>query len=191
MTCRACGDTYRLGMRLSRGFTLIEVLVATAITGIVLGVLLSGIGMGHTQAFRGDMKRTAAHIAERLLREAVQDPMALSDDSGDVEGYAGWSYRIELQDVNVTVKAPIFDQEDDGDNELEERQLELPEFRVLILKVIPPDDAPPFTLTSIVPSEEQTGVIQSVRQSEAVSSKRQSGATPSETQSGTVPSRKK
>jgi prepilin-type N-terminal cleavage/methylation domain-containing protein len=191
MTCRNCRNVHRPGMRLSSGFTLIEVLVATAITGIALGVLLSGIGMGHTQAFRGDMKRTAAHIAERLLREAVQDPMALSDDSGDVEGYPGWSYRIELRDLNVTVKAPILDQGDDEGYDLEERELELPEFRVLTLRVIPPEDAPAFTLTSIVPSEEQTGIIQSVGRPDAMPSKGQSGVTRPETQSGTVPSKKK
>jgi prepilin-type N-terminal cleavage/methylation domain-containing protein len=172
MTCRNRWDSHRPGVRLASGFTLIEVLVATAITGIALGVLLSGIGMGHTQAFRGDMKRTAAHIAERLLREAVQDSGALSDESGDVEGYPGWSYRIELRDLNVNVKVHNEDQYLDQDYDQEERQLELPEFKALILSVMPPYDGPAFVLTSIVPSDEQSGIIQSVRQSDTIPSEK-------------------
>jgi prepilin-type N-terminal cleavage/methylation domain-containing protein len=203
MICRNRRGLHRPGVRRSSGFTLIEVLVATAITGIALGVLLSGIGMGHSQAFRGDMKRTAAHIAERVLRQAMQNPWELSDESGDVEEYPGWSYSIELRDLTVNVKVPVRDQDfrrNNDQNDQEERQIELPECKALILRVNPPDDAPPFVLTSIVASEEQSGTIQSMQQSDTMPSngqsgfdrlKRQSGVNQSERRSDTVPFNKR
>lgn len=124
------------------GFTLIEVLIATAIMGVALGVLLSGFAQGHRQAFRGDMAREAAYIAESVLYGLPHELESLSSSEEDVEDHPGWSYKVEIRDLVLKITA--LDQE--------EKEIELPEMKELILTVQPPYDAHPFILTSWIPA---------------------------------------
>jgi len=142
----------------SSGFTLIEVLVATAIMGISLGVLLSGFAQGHRQAFRGDMAREAAYIAESVLyglphefrgqmsdvRRRMSDIGSLSSGEEDVEDHPGWSYKVEVRDL--VLKITVQDQE--------EKEIEVPEMKELVLTVHPPYNAHPFVLISWIPAEQ-------------------------------------
>lgn len=130
--------------RSSSGFTLIEVLVATAIMGIALGVLVSGFAQGHRQAFRGDMAREAAYIAESVLYELSNEFESLSSIEEDVEGKPGWSYRLEVRDLVLNIKA----------EDQEEKEIAIPELKELVLTVQPPYNAHSFVLTSWIPAEE-------------------------------------
>ena len=127
----------------SSGFTLIEVLIATAIMGISLGVLLSGFAQGHRQAFRGDMARKAAYIAESVLYGLPHELESLSSSEEDVEDHPGWSYKVEIRDLIVKITA----------QDQEEKEVEVPELKELILTIQPPYDAHSFVLTSWIPAE--------------------------------------
>lgn len=130
--------------RSSSGFTLIEVLVATVIMGIALGVLVSGFAQGHRQAFRGDMAREAAYIAESVLYELSHELESLSSIEEDVEGNPGWSYRVEVRDLVLNITA----------EDQEEKEIAIPELKELVLTVQPPYNAHSFVLTSWIPAEE-------------------------------------
>lgn len=126
-----------------KGFTLIEVLVATAIMGISLGVLLSGIAMGHREAFRGDQAKQASLVAEDLLEGLRQTDGSFAPGKGPVAGYPGWSYSLEVQDAAFTVHS----------DEMGTKGLDAPDLKEVTLTVIPPGDSAPFVLTSLIHPE--------------------------------------
>lgn len=128
----------------SPGFTLIEVLVATAIVGIALGVLLAGLGQGHRQAFRGDAARNAASIAESVLWHLAAETVSVEPGEGDVETCPGWRYRVELREFVLHIAAP----------DQEPAEFEAPEVTEMVLTLLPPAGAPPFVLVSLLPSED-------------------------------------
>lgn len=130
--------------RSSSGFTLIEVLVATVIMGIALGVLVSGFAQGHRQAFRGDMAREAAYTAESVLYELSHEFESLSSIEGDVEGNPGWSYRVEIRDLVLNITA----------EDQEEKEIAIREIKELVLTILPPHNAHSFVLTSWISAEE-------------------------------------
>ncbi len=112
--------------------------------GIALGVLLSGFAQGHRQAFRGDMAREAAYIAESVLYGLLPHEFeSLSSSEEDVEDHPGWSYKVEIQDLVLKITA----------QDQEEKEIEIPELKELILTVQPPYDAHPFVLTSWIPAK--------------------------------------
>ena len=131
--------------KFSSGFTLIEVLVATAIMGISLGVLLSGFAQGHRQAFRGDMAREAAYIAESVLYGLSHELESLSSIEKEVEDHPGWSYKVEVRDLVLKITPQDQDQE--------EKEIEIPELKELVLTIQPSYNAHPFVLTSWIPTE--------------------------------------
>jgi len=125
------------------GFTLIEVLVATAIMGISLGVLLSGFAQGHRQAFRGDMAREAAYIAESVLYGLSHELEPLSSIEEEVEDHPGWSYKVEVRDLVLEITP----------QDQEEKEIEIPELKELVLTIQPPYNAHPFVLIGWIPAE--------------------------------------
>jgi prepilin-type N-terminal cleavage/methylation domain-containing protein len=81
-----------------RGFTLIEVLVAMAITGIVLGLVISlfGGGVRATQATRGYSR--ALLLAKDKLDEGLNEAGYVTgegDDTGSVMGFE-WKRTVGL-----------------------------------------------------------------------------------------------
>lgn len=126
-----------------------EVLVATALTGIALGVLLSGFAQGHRQAFRGDMARRAADAARVVLYGFTHDMNGFPEsDSGGIEGFEGWTYRLEsrelildLRDKNGIIMTSGQDMEEG------EPGIEIPQLREITLTIIPPGNSHPFVLT--------------------------------------------
>ncbi|MEF3168002.1 MAG: type II secretion system GspH family protein [Deltaproteobacteria bacterium] len=133
MNIHHSGGPIKRTLRDTRAFTLIEVLVATAIAGIALGVLLAGISLGHRQAYRGAMATEAAKIAEYLLFMSQRDPDVLEKKDVELTGHPGWSYEAEVRDLVVRI-----DGEDHEAEDLEE----------LIIRIYPPEDAPAFILTT-------------------------------------------
>jgi prepilin-type N-terminal cleavage/methylation domain-containing protein len=112
-----------------KGFSLMEVLVATAITGIALGIALSGISLGHRQTFRGKLALEAASIAEVVLMENKEKLSTFSTIAGDVNGYPGWTYKIEFKEIFV-----------DG--------VEVPELKEMTLSIFPFEKESPFIFTA-------------------------------------------
>ena len=122
------------------GFTLMEVLVASAIMGICLGVLVSGISNGYRQSARGALARRAASVAQEILHmtETAGD-LSYSDSEGEVERYPGWNYRIEYHEM--TVSASVKGAEEPAvldDTGLLEQ----------VITIDPPGSSPPFRITS-------------------------------------------
>ena len=132
-------------MARSPGFTLIEILVAMVIMGISLGVLLAGFAQGHREAFRGDMAREAAGIAESVLYKLSSEPGSLSPGNGEIEGHPGWNYKLEIRDLVIKIAR----------QGQENRGLEVPELREYVLTIYPPYNARPFVLTGWIPAENQ------------------------------------
>ncbi|MDA8163372.1 MAG: type II secretion system protein [Desulfobacteraceae bacterium] len=126
-----------------RGFTLIEVLVATAIMGISLGVLLSGIAMGHREAFRGDQAREAALVAGDLLQNLRKADGSFSPGKGPVTGHPGWSYSLQIKDAAFMMSS-------EG---MGAKELDAPGLEEVVLSVIPPGDQAPFVLTDLIHPE--------------------------------------
>lgn len=126
----------------SAGFTLLEVLVATAVTGIALGVLMSTIAQGHRQAFRGDMERQAGMIAERVMQH-VGSGNDLETGSGDVDGHPGWKYRVELREPDMKI----------SDSEGTVMKIDIEGFSELVVTVIPPGEGRQFSVSRLVKAE--------------------------------------
>ncbi len=127
----------------SKGFTLMEVLVAVALVGISIGVILSGFALGHRQAARGILAKEAAQLAERLLYELSSEERPLENGTGDFEGHPGWKYEITLDDVQLTIlsadggeEAPIII---DDDN-----------LQKVNLTIIPPGKKPKFSTSFLM-----------------------------------------
>ncbi len=118
------------------GFSLLEVLIATAIVGIAMGVLMSGLAQSHGQAYRGKLTMDAATVAQDLIRR-FQEKGFPSSEEGTVDGRAGWRYLAEVRDLSVKIRTQ-------GE---EEKELEVPELREFVLTIQPPDNAVPFMLT--------------------------------------------
>jgi prepilin-type N-terminal cleavage/methylation domain-containing protein len=135
-----------INIRSSSGFTLIEVLVATAIMGISLGVLLSGFVQGHRQAFRGDMARKAAYIAESVLY-GLPDDLKFMSSNEEIKEHPGWRYKIEIRDLVLKIKI----------QGQEEKEIEIPELKELVLTISPPHNTHPFILTSWIPTKQIEG----------------------------------
>ena len=112
--------------------------------GISLGVLLSGFAQGHRQAFRGDMAREAAYIAESVLYGLPNELESISSSEEEVEDHPGWSYKVEIQDLVLKIMA----------QDQEEREIEVPELKELVLTIHSPYDTHPFVLTSWIPAEQ-------------------------------------
>lgn len=84
-----------------KGFTLMEVLIATAITGIALGVIISIISQGHREFFRGILAEEAGNIANQLILQ-LSSSDEWKNDSGSLDTHADWSYEIiTLDEITV------------------------------------------------------------------------------------------
>jgi prepilin-type N-terminal cleavage/methylation domain-containing protein len=125
------------------GFTLIEVLVATAITGISLGVLMSTIAQGHRQAFRGDMERQAGMIAVRIMQQAAID-RDIQESSGEIEELPGWHYSMELREPDIEIT----------DNINETVEVNIEGLSELVLTITPPNNGRAFVISRLVKSSE-------------------------------------
>ncbi len=127
-----------------RGFTLMEVLVAVALVGISIGVILSGFALGHRQALRGALAKEAAQLAEGLLQELSSAERPLEEESGEFEGHPGWRYEIAVEEgLQLTASEKQGEEQDAliiDDDTLE----------IVKLAILPPANGPKFHLSFLL-----------------------------------------
>jgi general secretion pathway protein I len=86
-----------------RGFTLLEVLVATLILGLAVVALIQLSSQGLRLLKQSDDHQQAALLADRLVRAA--GPLAEGTESGQ-EGALRWERRIALRSAPDELAAP-------------------------------------------------------------------------------------
>ncbi len=128
-------------MRDKHGFTLMEVLVATAITGIALGVVMGLLAQGHRQAYRGDMSRTAAAFATRLIDNWQSKGKFPSSETGEMDGFDGWSYAVATSPLTTKVTLPAG----------EVREVSPEDLVVISLTLTPPGKGRKFVVNMWIP----------------------------------------
>ena len=121
-----------------------EVLVATAITSIAIGVIIAIFTQGHSQAFRGKQAKKAAAIAMRLIDTWRVNKSYPLEEEGDIDSEPGWKYEVSIKDIKTEIVLPSG----------ESRILEPDKAKEVILKIIPPDKRRSFVLTFWIPSKE-------------------------------------
>ncbi len=127
-------------LKSSRGFTLMEVLVATAITAVAIGVTLSLFAQGHSQAFRGQKASNAAEIASRLIDTWRVTKKYPREEEGEVEFVPGWRYSVRSKEARAQITLPS------GEKVL----IEPKGVTEIVLEIIPPDRKSNFVLTFMV-----------------------------------------
>lgn len=81
-------------MRRRAGFSLLEMIIATAILAAAAGLLLELIGQGSRLARKAERRSTAYQVADALLQETLLGQDWESSRSGEaVEGMDGWTWQ--------------------------------------------------------------------------------------------------
>ena len=118
--------------------------MATAITGIAIGVCMALFAQGHSQAFRGQEARIASQIGVRLIQGWKARKKFPSFETGQIENFPGWTYYVESAPVSAKIALP------GGDT----RTIEADELTQITLKMVPPSKKRDFVLTFWIPSTE-------------------------------------
>lgn len=126
-----------------KGFTLMEVLVATAICGIALGIALSGLSQGHQSYMRALLMEDAGTAARLVMHKTSSFNQDSSDEmEGEIEGMEGWSYSVSHDDLSLRIKdTSSIDQEE------EEKVFEIGELKKMTIKIFSPQGRV-FTIVS-------------------------------------------
>jgi type II secretion system protein I len=93
--------------RASRGFTLIETLLALAILAAAAAGVLAARSNAVRNALRAQNERTAAMLAGQLLTEVALRPPSSDSARRGFEGYPGFSYRVVVQQVDFGALGPV------------------------------------------------------------------------------------
>ncbi|MGR9106180.1 MAG: type IV pilus modification PilV family protein [Gammaproteobacteria bacterium] len=81
---------------LSRGFSLLEILVAFSVMAITLGILLQVFSKGINLAATGERYSRALLLAESMMATVgTTHPIQPGEDGGQVEEFYDWSILIE------------------------------------------------------------------------------------------------
>ncbi|OCC16305.1 hypothetical protein DBT_0122 [Dissulfuribacter thermophilus] len=118
-----------------KGFTLMEVLVATAICGIALGIALSGLSQGHQSNMRAVLMEEAGRAARLVMHKtsSLNQESSKEEMEGEIEGMEGWSYSVNYDDLNVRIKDTS-----SVDQEEEEKVFEIDELKKMTIKIFSP-----------------------------------------------------
>lgn len=84
----------------SKGFTLLEVLIAIAILGVTLVVLYGSQSQSLSLATEAKFNTTAAFLSALKLAELEGGVADLRDDEGDFEDYPGFHWKVEVQEAS-------------------------------------------------------------------------------------------
>ncbi len=87
----------------SHGFTLLEVMVATAIIAMALVAALGSQSQSVSLASEAKFATTVAFLAQRKMAEVeAQKPADLTSDSGDFgEDFPGYRWESQIRDVSL------------------------------------------------------------------------------------------
>jgi general secretion pathway protein I len=93
------------------GFTLLEVMIATAIIAIALVAALGSQSQSVSLASEAKFATTVAFLAQKKMAELeVQDPKDLRSDSGDFgEDFPGYRWESEVDDATLEGSEKISD----------------------------------------------------------------------------------
>lgn len=80
-----------------RGFTLVEVLIALAILGVSLGVILTTVSESLSRTRRGEQELAATALAQSLLARAGAD-VALKEADVKGESANGLTWRLKIDE---------------------------------------------------------------------------------------------
>jgi general secretion pathway protein I len=93
-------------MKRTRGFTLLEVLVAFVILAVGMGMLLAMLSRGLNQVRRAQDETEASLHAQSLLDSlGVIEPLAEGERDGEFEG-GRYRYRLQVREVEDPVPLP-------------------------------------------------------------------------------------
>ncbi len=121
-----------------------EVLVATAITGIALGVVMGLLAQGHRQAYRGDISGRAAEMATRLMTQWQSKGKFPASEQGELEGFSGWTFQVATEPLSTKITLPS------GST----REVQPEELTAVTLTISPPGEKKKFSLTVWVPTSQ-------------------------------------
>lgn len=134
-----------------KGFTLMEVLIATAITGIALGVIISIISQGHREFLRGTLAEEAGNIANQLVLQ-LSNPDTWKGSSGTLDNHPDWIYEIKPVDV-ISVRDLV--------PGIGEREIKIEEDLMAVdITLKPPQEATHFVLSAYYPKIKRQETIQ-------------------------------
>lgn len=85
------------------GFTLLEVMIATAIIAIALVAALGSQSQSVSLAAEAKFATTVAFLAQKKMAELeVDDPKDLSSDAGDFgDDFPGYRWESEVEDISL------------------------------------------------------------------------------------------
>lgn len=86
----------------SRGFTLLEVMVALAILAIAITALFGSQSRSLSLAIEGKFNGSASLLAQEKLAEYASGIEELVDGQGDFgEGFSGFTWKTEVRDAEI------------------------------------------------------------------------------------------
>ncbi len=120
------------------GFTLLEVLVATAVLGICVGTIMLIFSQGSSSVFRAQGSVTASEMASLLL-DTWQKGGYPMEEEGELSGFPGWRYSFSCsaETPEITVE-PVGVEGKDGNNREGGGVFRLDSLRLAELKLLPP-----------------------------------------------------
>ena len=96
------------GARASRGFTLLEILVALVIFALLFGVLAQVFQTGLRQSRVAEAASAATLLARsQLARVGVEAPLAAGETEGETEDGLRWHTVIEIAEGPSEEQAPV------------------------------------------------------------------------------------
>ncbi len=88
-----------LPMKSEKGNTLIEVMVAMALLGIIAATLLSGTATTSTARITADERSTAKVLAESVIEKVKKDPYAASYVATVPPEFAGYTVDLSVENL--------------------------------------------------------------------------------------------
>lgn len=89
----------------SRGFTLLEVMVALLILGASLGAIFGGLYQAKRVSWRADERLTATRILHNLLvdEQLRRRCLAAGEINDEVQNEDGWAYSFKSEELMLAV----------------------------------------------------------------------------------------
>ena len=133
-------QTSNFKLPFSRGFTLLEVMIAVAIIAIALMAVLGSQSQGLSLAGESRFNRTATLLAQGKMAEieAVKDQKDLNSDAGDFgDEFPGYTWQLSVNEVLFDGAETISDRLKQIDLEVSRGSDELYQYRLRLYRFFP------------------------------------------------------